>query len=502
MSSVPASLAVASAGPYSHRAWRIGGAIVAVLAAVFLLYWPSSDSLMELWSDTGKTTYTHGFVIAGLVAWLVFRRRDLLAEIPWSPSIPASLLVLVAGFAWMVAVRGGIEIVHQLLLLTLLWLAVWALCGLRMARQLWIPIGYLIFAIPVWDQIIFQLQEATVFAVALLLKVSSIPAYVDGNTVHLAAGVFEVEGGCSGVHFLIVALALSTLYGEMGRDTWNVRIKLIALAVALALITNWLRVYIIVVAGHLTNMQHYLVRKEHYNFGWMVFAVMMVGFFLLARRFKLREPERAAVGAPPPASAGNARSVGLAVAIICLVATPAWALLQSVNPAELPPPVSLTVYTPTGWSQGAESATPDWNPVFVGADQVERAIYQSPAGGRVHVYLASYAAQAQGKELVSYGNSLLGQADGSIESSSRATSGQAARELVVQNPAGRAVIRYYYLIGGHVTDRGIVAQVWYGLSALRRETTASVFAMRAACLPDCDAARTLLGEFSGNPEKN
>ena len=500
MSSVPASLAVASAGRYSQRAWRIGGAVVIVLAAVFLLYRPSSDSLMQLWSDTGKTTYTHGFIIAGLVAWLAFRRRDLLADIPWSPSIPASLLVLAAGFAWMVAVRGGIEIVHQMLLLTLLWLAVWALFGLRMARQLWIPIGYLIFAIPVWDLIIFQLQEATVFVVALLLKISSIPAYVDGNTVHLAAGVFEVEGGCSGVHFLMVSLALSTLYGEIGRDTWNVRLKLIALAVALALLTNWLRVYIIIVAGYLTNMQHYLIRKEHYNFGWMVFAVMMVVFFLLARRFKIHE--RAPVAVAPPASAGNGRSLGLAVAVACVIATPAWAFLRSVNPAQLPPPVSLTTHTPPGWSQGAESATPDWNPVFVGTDNVIRAIYQNPIGRRVQVYLASYAVQAQGKELVSYGNSLIGPADGSIESSSRATSGEVARELVVQSPAGRAVIRYYYLIGGHVTDRGIVAQVWYGLSALRRETAASVFAMRAACLPDCDAARTLLGEFSGNPEKN
>jgi EpsI family protein len=312
--------------------------------------------------------------------------------------------------------------------------------------------------------------------------------------------VFEVEGGCSGVHFLMVSLALSTLYGEIGRDTWNVRLKLIALAVALALLTNWLRVYIIIVAGYLTNMQHYLIRKEHYNFGWMVFAVMMVVFFLLARRFKIHE--RAPVAVAPPASAGNARNLGLAVAVACVIATPAWAFLRSVNPAALPPPVSLTTHTPRGWSQGAESATPDWNPVFVGADNVVRAIYQDPTGRRVQVYLASYAVQAQGKELVSYGNSLIGPADGSIESSSRATSGEVARELVVQSPAGRAVIHYYYLIGGHVTDRGIVAQVWYGLSALRRETAASVFAMRAACLPDCDAARTLLGEFSGNPEKN
>ena len=57
-----------------------------------------------------------------------------------------------------------------------------------------------------------------------------------------------------------------------------------------ALVTNWLRISIIVVAGHLTNMQHYLVSGEHYSFGWGMFAVAMAVFFLIVRRWPAEPP--------------------------------------------------------------------------------------------------------------------------------------------------------------------------------------------------------------------
>ena len=40
-------------------------------------------------------------------------------------------------------------------------------------------------------------------------------------------------------------------------------------------LTNWCAFFIIVVAGHLTDMQHHLVTDEHYSFGWYMFAGMM-----------------------------------------------------------------------------------------------------------------------------------------------------------------------------------------------------------------------------------
>ena len=492
MSSIPAF--PTSLASDARRGWRMAGAAVAVLVGVFLVYWPSAASLFQWWGDTGKTTYTHGFIIAALSLWLVIRQRESLAALPWAPSIRASLLVLTVAVMWLVAVRAGIELIHQMLLLAILWLSTWAVFGSRIALTLWRSIGYLIFAIPVWDQINSLLQAATVKAVAFLLAVSSIPAYVDGNIVHLAAGVFEVAGGCSGIHFLIVSLALATLYGEVGNDSWNVRIRLVALAFGLALLTNWLRVYIIIVAGYLTNMQHFLIREGHYNFGWMLFACMMVVFFLLARRFAPAAPP--APAQPGPLTVSASRAPGITIAVVSLIAVPAWGLLRSAAPPASESARLALPPAPAGWSIAHESSA--WNPVFESADWIDRAEYASPDGRRVQVFIAGYAVQGPDKELVTYGNTLVGPTEGVVVSDDRAVSGGVARELLVRGSEGQSVIRYYYDIGGFRTDRGIAAQLWYGMTAIGHEPGASVVAFRANCAGDCATARAQLGEFAAS----
>ncbi len=49
------------------------------------------------------------------------------------------------------------------------------------------------------------------------------------------------------------------------------------------------------VAGYLTDMQHYLVRVDHYYFGWALFAVAMAVFFLLARGKPPTPPDQRAL---------------------------------------------------------------------------------------------------------------------------------------------------------------------------------------------------------------
>ncbi len=56
-------------------------------------------------------------------------------------------------------------------------------------------------------------------------------------------------------------------------------------SVVVAILANWVRVFSIVLAGHLTNMKHPLITKGHYWFGWGVFAVAMVLFFVVESRF-------------------------------------------------------------------------------------------------------------------------------------------------------------------------------------------------------------------------
>lgn len=475
------------------ESWLAVTTVLLLMTGGFFLLWPTAESLIAEWEDTDKTTYTHGYLIAAICLWLVFRERRSLRNSPIAPSVKAAIGLFIASIAWLVAVRAGIQTLHQLLLPVLLWLAVFAALGLRAARISAFAIGYMLFAIPIWSEFNGLLQNLTTKAVDLMLATTGVNAYVEGNIVHLASGTFEVAGGCSGLHYVIVSLALAALYGEINSDTRRMRLQLLAMAGALAILANWLRVYIIIVAGYLTDMQHYLVRVEHYRFGWVVFAVMMGVFFMVARRFPLSpQPPADAQAARDPRSLGRF-SLGAALSVIPLAIGPLWNAFMPVRAAELPPG-SLFPASIAGSSHRAAGAG-EWQPSFVAADRIEQGEYGG-FGSPVQFYSAVYASQAQEKELVGYRNSVVGDETARVVSTSRIESNGRFVEQVVENQRGNAVLWYFYQVGSVRTDSGARAQFWYGMASLLGNPASRVIALRAPCTVDCESARTALRSFA------
>jgi exosortase A len=474
----------------TSQRWVVGSVLMLV-AGIFFLYWPSAQALMQLWGDTEKTTYTHGWMIAGSTLWLIARRRVEINSTAITPHLAAAILLLPLSVTWLIAVRAGIQIVHLVLLPALMWTAVWAIFGRRVAASVSLPIFFLLLGMPLWDSVNSWLQWGTVHACDLLLGLTGIPAYVEGNLVHLRVGTFEVAGGCSGLHFFIVALALAVLYGEIGRDSVKTRLLFVLLALALAMLTNWIRVYVIIVAGHLTAMQHPLVHT-HYGFGWCIFAVMMAAFFLVARRF----PQTMRSSIDGGFTSANAVSWHRCVTgVLLLIAVPVFAWLSPLGAASLPAE-NAAALAPT-WARMTDTSgaiVDAWHPRFIGADRETVSRFENADHEDVQMYVATYAFQKQGKELVGYDNSLL---DESIETviSEAEIASPPSIERVLQSHRGESVIRYSYRIGSMRTVNDRKAQLWYAVASLMRPVTSQVIALRSPCLPDCDAARNRIQNF-------
>lgn len=480
----------------SGRPWLLLSMQFLLVLAGFALLWPTTHSLLLEWENTDETTYTHGYLIVLISFWLLLRGRGQLGLQKVSPSISACVLLAGASLAWLVAVRSGIQMGEHLLLPIMLWLALFSAMGKRVALLGAFALGYLYFAIPLWGSINELLQSATVVAVDLLLQFTGVPAYVQGNIVHLAAGTFQIAGGCSGLHFFIVALALAALYGEIHHDRLATRLQLLVLAVVLALVTNWVRVYAIILAGYLTDMQHYLVRVEHYRFGWVVFAVMMMGFFLIVRKLPAtdRESSRLPVDAEPLSSRGVVLR-GVALSLMALSIGPLWNAMVRARAAQVPAPGTLLPLNPGAWNGPSAANELRWNPVFAGADVQQGGEYRS-SGRKVQAFMAAYARQEQGKELIRYDNSIV-ENEAEILTSSRLPSDGQTTELIVADAAGRqSVLWYSYRIDAMQTSSGIVAQLWYGVVSLAKRPVSSVVALRSPCEPDCESARSAIREFT------
>src|SRR5690606_20360360 len=55
-------------------------AAITLVTLAFILYWPTTASLMVRWEDTVHRTYTHGYLVFLLTLWLIWRERANLCE--------------------------------------------------------------------------------------------------------------------------------------------------------------------------------------------------------------------------------------------------------------------------------------------------------------------------------------------------------------------------------------------------------------------------------------
>jgi exosortase A len=469
-----------------------------IVAVATALYWPTALSYSLAWTDFDNRGNTHGYPIAVMCLALIYlRRTELTGSMP--RAAPAAYVALaLLGLGWLLAYRAGIQTAHQLLFPIILWTAIYAVCGRRIGRSCLFPVGFLYFALPFWGAINSPLQALTIAATHLILQATGLPVAFYGNLVQIPEGTFAIEDGCSGLHFMVVALAIAAYYGELHRDTLRHRLLLLALACVLALLTNWIRVSVIITAGHLTDMQSYLVRVSHYGFGWAVFAVAMALFFLLASRLPPRPADTPTTPAATNIDAGSwPAGLALVVALAALALAPAlsWVAMRGDARAVA---ASLLPVRVSDWS-GPFEASSSWRPIFIGADRERFATYRRGAAA-VEWYSADYAFQRQGRKLLGYYNSILG--IGGLTVFDQGMEADGPRRFVTlqlrDREGAKSLLWYVYKIGSRTMTSGLRAQLWYGVSSLAGPVDSRIIAFRAKCELDCAAAREQLRLFAAS----
>jgi exosortase/archaeosortase family protein len=451
--------------------------ILALAVVVAAVYWPSSQVLAKQWADFANITFTHGWLILAVSLYLIFRARRAIDAAPARPSALALIVLAVCSFAWLVCYRASIQDLHITLQPALFWLAEPSLAQLTSA-----------------------LQELTVLAMRAVLALTGPAAQISGDLIHIPNGTFEIEEGCSGLHFMIVGIAVAALHGELRADPCKTRAAQLGFMVVLALLGNWVRVYVIIQAGYRTNM-HSSLLANHYWFGWGVFAVALVVFFWVRDRLDPILPPLEPARQPAVAAAGLPKEMaGMALALLVLVGLPAVStLLRAVHTAA---PLEATVESAprAPWAPALVDMHSSWQPVFAGAAREERHAFTNSTE-TVEVFAVTYLAQRQGAKLFGAGSSLLGS---QLQPLSRAViagpAGAFSENEVAdqQFPHPHSLIWSRYETAGRDFVAPLLSQLWYGMHATVSNPAASLIAFRAACQPDCASARRTLQAFAAS----
>jgi EpsI family protein len=224
----------------------------------------------------------------------------------------------------------------------------------------------------------------------------------------------------------------------------------IALSIAVPIVANFVRAYMIVMIGHLSGMK-LAVGVDHFIYGWVFFGVVITLLFWLGSFWRDQTPY-AAPRVPRLDNAAPAPATTLAAAACGAVAlAAAWPLYAAQLDAAFggPAPALASPAGAAGWSAEPEALT-DWRPRYEGAAASAFQVYRK-GEHRVALFLGYYRGQRQGAELVSSQNRVeappwLGV--GSATRTERLGEGPVAlRETRLRTSAQRLLVWEWYRIG-------------------------------------------------------
>jgi exosortase len=168
---------------------------------------------------------------------------------------------------------------HTAVVATLTLLVIWAAGGRAWLRHFAFPICFFFVAVP-WispiEEPIVQGLMRTVAAVATeTITLFGIPARLEGNLIRVNTGLVGVNEACSGVRSLQTSLMIGLLFGELKRFSISKRLVLLFGAVAIAVIANFSRAFLLVWVAATQDVA--AVDRWHDAAGYTIVGVVFLG---------------------------------------------------------------------------------------------------------------------------------------------------------------------------------------------------------------------------------
>lgn len=351
--------------------WTSAAAATATaLTALAPLFAHEIAGAVRVWY--ASPTYNHCFLVIPIVAYLIWNRRGVFAEIAPRPFPPGLAAVLSFSVLWLFAAKLDVLEARQFAFIAIAESLVLTLIGPAAFRRLLGPLLYLFFLVPSGEYLIPRLQDFSAgFAVAGL-HLMGVPVYTDGTFIQIPEGTFVIAVACAGLRFLVASIAYGVLFALVIYKSWRRRLAFIALSLIIPVVANGIRCFGIIYAAHLIGSARAAV-ADHVLYGWMFFSIVI--FLLTAAGMAFTEPPVKPTVSPLPESvlSDDQRPAwpfwALAAATIVLAGLlPARELLAATAPAS-DRVIASPLSSPGAPWQLAPVVEAPWQPTVVGAQR-------------------------------------------------------------------------------------------------------------------------------------
>ncbi len=266
---------------------------IVVLGGIFVaVFWAFFRRMTLIALD--NPDWSHALVVPVISLFFIYQNADRLkrmqARTNWF-----GLVMLLAGYGiFIVGIVTPYKhiVVRGYGMILALGGLVLFMTGAQMAKVLWFPVAYLVFAVRLpdqyWDQLAFNLQWIAAQCATVFIQILGMPlgieADVTGQTIKLYKDSvpldtpLHVAGACSGLRMLMGFIALGVAVAYLAQRPWWHRLIMVLMTIPIAIFVNVCRVTAL---GLIHPYNPNMSSGDFHTFVGMLMFIPGLGLFLL-----------------------------------------------------------------------------------------------------------------------------------------------------------------------------------------------------------------------------
>ena len=242
----------------AERCWKV--ATVVVLYALLF-----REELLRLLGQWSTARESHGLLIPAFSLYFLYQDRFRLRKVLSKPSYVGLLIILLSLLGYVYSIYKSLFYPRQLMMISLLGGIVLLLSGWRVLRVVWLPIAYLIFAMPLPSRMYYNItmpmrELASTVAAVLLNAIPEVQCEATGviiRGIHQGTSFnLNVAEACSGMRLLLAFVALGVAMAYLEYRPIVHRVVLLVSTIPIAIFCNVMRVL-------LTGIIHIFIGAEY-----------------------------------------------------------------------------------------------------------------------------------------------------------------------------------------------------------------------------------------------
>lgn len=277
---------------------------LAIAISLMLLgfYYFDSLKLMTIWWE--REEYSHGPLIPLLFLFFIWQSKDKIETVPFTASYIGVVILLLGLLIGLVGNLSTIYTVMQYAFLITLFGLVLSLVGRSAMKYFWVPLGILVFMIPLPNFLYFNLsQQLQLISSSIgveVIRFFGVSVFLEGNVIDLGSYKLQVVDACSGLRYLFPLMSFGFICAYLFKAPMWQRVLIFLSTIPITVLMNSFRIGVI---GVLVDRfgQEQAEGFLHDFEGWIIFmacvAILFAEMWVLNKLFsKEKRPLQAVFG--------------------------------------------------------------------------------------------------------------------------------------------------------------------------------------------------------------